>query len=107
MGTLAPLRYKRGVRMPAFRVQLLDDNAEPVDLSTATAQLVIKKPDGALVTGALTVEASKGWVSRAWGASDLSLAGIYAYEIEVTWPGSLLEIYPSKGYGQIIVEADL
>ncbi len=103
------LRYKRNARMPAFRVQILDESGAAVDLSSASsASLSLRKPDATVITGALTIEAgSQGWVTRAWGASDLSVAGAGVYEIDVTWPGPLVETYPHEGYGEIWIEADL
>jgi len=109
MARLPTLRYKRNARMPAVRVQVLAEDGSAVDLSTASsASLSLRKPDATVITGALTIEAgAQGWVTREWGASDLSVAGVGAYEIDVTWPGALAETFPKKGYGEIWIEADL
>jgi hypothetical protein len=101
--------YKRGDTSPPYRDQLVDGTIA-LDLTGATARLLMKKPDGASFNQALTIEnqaAATGWVNRPWQTGELSLTGTYWYEVEVTWPGGTKQTFPPKNYGLIYVEDGL
>ena len=74
------------------------DGTTPVDLTAATAVTAhIRRPDSTVISRVVTLgnqTTAPGTWSLAWVAAtppavgDLSVAGGYTVEIEVTWPGS-------------------
>jgi len=100
--------YKVGDTAPAFRIQLQQATGLPQDLTGATARLLVKKPSGKKLAGALTIEGgTEGWVNRSWLAGDLSEAGIYSAEVEVTFSGGAIQTYPAYGHIRLIVTEEL
>lgn len=75
------------------------DDGTPVDLTTATAVTVhVRRPDATVLTRAATVTTpATGVWSMPWQVGDLSLAGSYWCEVQVTWPGDRPQTFgPSR-----------
>jgi len=100
--------YKVGDTSPALRIQLLTMVGLPQDLTGATARLLLAKPSGKKLQGALTVEGGiEGWVNRPWAAGDIDEAGIWQGEVEVTFSGGAVQSYPAFGHIRLIVTEQL
>lgn len=57
-------------------------------------ELHIRKPDGVVLTKAATVtDAATGAWSITWGGSDLSVAGIWTVEAQVTFSGAKVQTF--------------
>ena len=79
----------------AAQIPLLDSDGEETgsnaNLAGATVKFQMRRPDDKrfTVNGAATVnDAANGLVSYVWGANDLSVAGTYYVQWEVTWADS-------------------
>ena len=104
----AHFQYKAGDTAPAFRIQLLNMVGLPQDLTGATARLLVFKPSGKKLAGALTVEGgTDGYVNRSWATGDLNESGIYLAEVEVTFSGGATQTYPAYGHIRLIVSEQL
>lgn len=106
------LVMKRGDTTPTFRARCLDDTT-PVDLSSAASVKLLMRRYGAstsALSATMVVEdqaTSPGWVYRAWSPSDLSVAGEYHAEVEVTWANGTVQTFPPTGWVTIRVADDL
>jgi hypothetical protein len=50
---------------------------------------------------------SPGWVQYNWVATDTDVVGRYRAEFEVLWPDDRRETFPSDGYIEVSIIADL
>lgn len=94
---------------PALRVMLLDEDGNPVNLTTFDATLRVRKPytDAPKVDTSMTIfDAERGIVEYDWSASDTDEAGIYNAEVETT-DGTDTISYPSDHYFRIHIMEDL
>jgi hypothetical protein len=99
---------KRGDTAPDFRIQCIGNLGVPLDLTDATAKLLMKKPGGQVLNEALVVEAgTQGFVNRAWVADDLDQSGCYLCEVEITYPGGAIQTVPAWGHIKLYVSEDL
>lgn len=86
---LSRVRMSAGDTAPARRVQLIDGDGEPLDLSgcvaTYTLSSVTAYPAIMAITGGAYVDApTAGFVSRNWQPGDTNATGIYAEVWRVT-----------------------
>ena len=107
-----PVFYiKKGDRLPAFTGIVKDGDGVIVNLTGCTAKFIMSKIPGGIpvVNASATIvpPPTSGQVSYAWGATDTATAGTYYAEIEVTFPGALLETFPNDGYATVIIGTDL
>lgn len=93
---------KQGNLLPTLRVQCLDGDGEPVDLTTATAQTfsmrlaetgVVKITGGACTV----VSSTAGTVDYAWSGTDTNTAGDYEGEVTVTFAAGKASTFPGLG----------
>lgn len=102
---------KRGDTDPAFETTLTNGPV-PLDLSAASSVRLIVKQDGAslpIVDQPMTIvlPATSGVVSYQWQTNDTAVAGRYALEIEITWPGNRRRTVPTPGRDELVIEQDL
>ena len=88
------------------------DGTTPVDLTSATTVTAhIRRPDGSVISRAVTLgdqTTAPGTWTLPWVAADpdatpptiadLSVAGGYAMEIEVTWPGGRAQTFAGASF---------
>lgn len=99
---------KQGARKPYLLLQLLDDDGEPVDLTTASSATLVMEPHGGgtAVSKVMTFfSRSLGKVQYAWQSADTATAGAWDCEVDLTWSDGEVETYPTSGSLLIVVEA--
>lgn len=117
------LRLKRGDTAPQFRAQCRGkvydtngaqvgtpgaDGLTPVDLTGATARLLMRSSGGAAQSLALVVEPGvTGWVRHDWTAQETATAASYRSEVEVTFPDGRKQTFPADGYVTVEIITDL
>jgi len=77
---------KRGDTSPALRAQLLDEDDEPIDLSSATVRFRMMRYDSdtvAVDSGAVVEDATSGEVSYQWKGGETDATGTYQGEFAV------------------------
>jgi hypothetical protein len=108
-------RYDTGPPYQAFLQQA--GGASTLPLGTASQVEFLAKNTGAstpnvatsvLIHGTMSIaSAVQGYVTYAWGASDLILADVYNAEYEITWQDGTTETVPNDSYDTFAVIADL
>lgn len=108
-------RFDTGPPYEAFLQQAGGASALP--LTTASSVEFIAKNTGAstpnvatsvLIRGTMTIaSAAQGYVTYAWGASDLILADIYNVEYEISWQDGTTETVPNDSYDTFVCYPDL
>jgi hypothetical protein len=105
---------KQGDRLPTLRIQCLDGDDVPVDLTTSTTRVFnMRRSDTGVVavsSGACTVITSTaGILDYAWAAGDTATAGDYEGEVKVNFPGTTgddrFSTFPGEGFIGINIEA--
>jgi hypothetical protein len=90
------LTFVQGDTAPAIRSTLhaLDDPSTPVDLTGSTVRFQMRKADDRRFTvnneGDI-VDEEDGTVTYLWGPNDLSVAGDYVIQWEVTFPDARIQ----------------
>lgn len=81
----------------------------PIDLTTATAVVVILKgTSGAAKVGVCTVtDAVNGQVTYNWVSGDTDVADTYNVEWQITWPGALPQTVPNGSFKTLLITPDL
>lgn len=111
-----PTEYKTGDTWPPIKGTVTDANDAAVNIFTATSIRFIAKKVGAAdtVTGAAVklddgTLGLRGRWQYTWAPSDLSVAGSWEVEIEVTWTAGQIETFPDNASRnpQYVVTADL
>lgn len=86
------------------------DAATGVDLTGATLNVHIRKPDATVINRPVTADDQTlnpgGW-SMPWQTGDLDTAGRYAVELEVTWSAGRVQTFPGDGNASFTVTAQL
>jgi hypothetical protein len=89
---------------PNLRVQLINENGDPENLTEFTQTLSVKKSDSDTNTvdqGSMTIhDAELGIVEYDWQASDTSDAGVYEAEV-VSTDGTDTISYPNDHYFRV------
>lgn len=103
---MADFYIKEGDREPWLTATLVDENEEPVDLTSAVAvKFFMIKPPGTTpkVNGlaASVVDATEGRVKYEWGATDTDTPGDYDGEFEVEWSSGTKTTFPNFRFIQI------
>ena len=109
-----PIYIKRGDLRPLLELTLTEAG-ERVDLSAADDVLLIvrKGNDDPIIdrepmeVGNQADDATKGDVSYAWRSEDTDRAGTYHLEVEVQWPNTEPQTFPTKGHETLVIWADL
>ena len=101
---------KQGNQLPTLRVQCLDGDGVPVDLTTAAGQTFSMRHSETGVVkvsaAACTVVSSTGGiVDYAWAAGDTDTAGDYEGDVTITFPASKASTFPGAGRIGVHVEA--
>lgn len=79
------IRLVVGNTRPSLNFQCVAGN-RPINLTGATVQFKLKKPDGVVVTRSLTVvDAPNGRVSGNFGVGDLDQSGTQYGELQITF----------------------
>lgn len=61
-----------------------------------------------LIRGTMTIaSAAQGYVTYAWGASDLAIADVYNVEYEIAWQDGTIETVPNDSFDRFDVYPDL
>lgn len=96
------MNIKKGDRLPAFAVTLVQADGSAIDLTNAsTVRLYMRNLD----TGTLKVNgvacvvenAAAGLVRYDWSAADTDTTGAYAAEFEITFVDSRKMTVPTRG----------
>lgn len=110
--------YGVGDTAPPLRVQLLDGDKEPIDLTSCTVVINIAwatysyyySPMDRLVNeGAVIVdpdqseEGNRGWVDWFPQPDDLDIAGSYRYQFQVTFPDLTIQTVAPDAVNTLIV----
>lgn len=108
---MATCKIKRGARLPAFRVTLLDPNNSRVGYNlagaTVTFRMRVKGTDIAVVDKSATIiDAANGVVEYQWASGDTDVADEYDVDWRVT-TGGLLGIWPSEEYDRVVIWDDV
>ena len=106
------LVIRQGDTTPPFIAVVTDQNGNPVNLTGATATLVIRQLASStpLLNVAMTAtNAPAGAVSYSWNASDTATApiGLYMAEIHCTLSSGATYTYPNVGYMQVEIQEAL
>ena len=110
---MADFDLKANDTQPDFTVQLLQAGAA-FDMSAlsgvaCTFTMTAVAGGAAKVNkAAMTIDdAANGQISYSWAAADTDTDGTYEAEVEVTWTGGNILTFPTDGYFDIDIEADL
>jgi hypothetical protein len=80
----------------------------PVDLTGAEQVLVyIRRPDGSVLVKIPALGGTIGAWSANWYLDDLSIAGTYNVEVEVTWAQGAIQTFPGDSYANFTVTQEL
>jgi hypothetical protein len=111
---MADFMLKRGDTAPSLIAVLRDKDGNPVNLTSATVQFVMRATG---TTTAPTVDApmtvasdqvgNKGQVSYDWEADDTATPGTYSAEFVVTWPSGTEQTFPTTGFVSVVINDDL
>lgn len=104
----ATLTQKKGSTLPALKMQLLDSDGCPVNLTGATVKFRMGVNPGSpkVDANATIVDATTGIVSYSWAAGDVDTVGTYNGEWVATYAGSNVQIVPSSGFVRVIIESN-
>lgn len=97
---LAGATLKAGNTEPNLRVQLLEEDGDPKNLTGFTASVVVVEPNGdtPVVDSSMTVvDEGLGIVEYDWQSSDTGTAGFYDAEVTIT-DGTDTITYPNHRY---------
>ena len=98
------MTYHVGDTAPALTGRLTTAGV-PKDVTGATLEVHIAKPDATVLTRAATVTAAlTGDWSMAWQTGDLAQAGGYRVEVQVTYSNTTLQTF---GYEWFTVEPQI
>lgn len=105
-------RRVRGDRAPALRLQALDLDGDPLDLTGATSPVFSMRLIGSTTlkvnrAAATIVDAATGVVSYAWAAGDVDTAGTYLAEFEVSLGGLPLTIPGDDQPLHVVIRSDI
>ncbi len=104
------LHLKRGDLLPALEVTITNaDTGVPVNLATATSVRIIGTRNWVALFNDTTPTRDNpaGKVTHTWLAAETAVAGRIAIEVEVTWPGGMVQTFPPAGYLAVDVGPDL
>ena len=91
--------------------QLLDENLAPVNIGGgATVKFHMKRPTDAAAkvnVAATIIDAALGIVRHSWSGTELSIAGDFEAEWEVTFAGPSVLTFPNDGYDLVHVLKEL
>lgn len=113
---MADFNLKRGDTAPALIATLKDRDGNPVNLTSATVQFVMRATDAVsgstpLISGPMAVatdqQANRGQVTYQWVTGDTDLPGSFAAEFVVTWPSGHEQTFPTTGFATVQVNDDL
>lgn len=110
---MAVPEYKTGDNYPSI-AGVISDASGAVNISTAVSLRFLAKSGATTIIGTAVKDdvgdvPTRGTWHYVWGVSDLLVAGTYSVEIEVTWPSSKIETFPSSAANNptFLVSADL
>lgn len=99
---MAVPEFRTGDTWPPLTGTVTDGAGNPVAINTASSvrMVALLQPGATVITGTTVIvddgtAPNKGKWSYTWGASDLSAAGTYEVEIEVTWSAGKIQTFPS------------
>lgn len=103
------VHMKQNDRLPPLEVTIKKTDGTALDLTGATAKLIMvnEATDKVKIAAAATVkDATNGVVEYSWAAGDTNTVGDYRAEIELTL-GGLTRTAPSVGYIPVKIYAEL
>ena len=104
---------KQNDLLPELDAILQAANGSPVNLTNAVSIVFhMREEDGETmkITDGIVVindNPATGQVSYAWVDTDTDTSGLFYCEFEVTWPGSKIQTFPSRGYVSVQILDDL
>lgn len=111
---MAEISYmKQNDLRPVLQIRLLDAKV-PVDLTGASAIkfFMSSRKTGLKVQGTMSaadqnVLATRGVVTYEWQAGDTDTVGDFQAEVQVMWPASKPQTFPSDGYFIVRITKEL
>lgn len=109
---MVTVHRKQNDTLPAIRLQCVDADGDPIVLTTATQlRFIVQDVTGRVVIDSLaTADPDQttypGWWEYELQTGDLSTAGRFAFELEVTFPGGI-QTFPTNSDGRLIVKGEL
>lgn len=101
---------KRGDTAPPFSAILRDANGDPVDLTGASARLLMRfaTTRKQKVAGACSIpNPPTGQVVYQWATPDTDRAGVFELEVEVTYGDFTVETFPRAGHQRVRIDEDV
>ena len=103
---------KQNDTSPALEGILRDGFKRPINITGATVVLNTRlRPGGAVKVNGGTMgavgDAVKGRAKYSWTASDTNTAGIYEWEIQITFSNGKIRTIPPKGHFLLEVTDDI
>jgi hypothetical protein len=102
---------KKGDLLPALRLRLDADGGALENLAEADSVTVwMGFPDETVISRAATLAdqvAEPGWITMGWTDGDTDQVGDISIEVEVIWPGTKPQTWPSKGVVVVRVNEDI
>ena len=101
---------KQNDSSPAFTATLRDGDGDVVDLTNATARFLMRNRrtrEQKVAAAASVTDESGGRISYQWLAGDTDTPGVFQVEIEVTFSDETVATFPSDGYHQLTILAEI
>lgn len=102
-------KLKTGDTGPALRVQLIDEEGNPENLSSFNGTLRVKKAqsDSLAIDSSVTIfDAERGIVEYDWQSGDTDTEGIYKAEVQTT-DGTDVITYPNDHFFRVHIMENL
>jgi len=107
---MADFTIKRGDTSPSIRLQLLQEDDSPFDLNADdVCQIRMKDDQGhtGVMDPATITDLGEARIEYEWQTGDLTIAGPFNAEVEITRADGSVETVPNDGYFTILVFEDL
>lgn len=108
---MADFHLKKGDRLPALKVQFLDADGLPINLTGKTVRFSMRLVGSStpkINNAPATVDnATSGMASYAWQATDVDTPGMYQGEFDVVEADGKVQTVPANGYISIEIEDTL
>lgn len=104
---------KKRDTLPTMEVALLKPDLTPYDPTGGTVTLHVKLSGGGTISRTMTIHDGPaglvryGWLAADWTGTPALASGVHRMEYEVVGPGLARLTFPTEGYDQLHVTADI